>query len=317
MHLPEKGVRPAGKSTEGLPTKGYLSILSAATLWGLLPIVNRFLFATGIDPLSVAAFRATTAAVVFWLVSLLANRRALRVDPRDALFFATYGLFAVVGLHCFYALSTRLVPVPMAAILLYTAPGFVIVLSKIVFGERLTVFRLVAAATVFTGCFLVVKAYDRASLAPNLTGVLYGLGSGVSYAMLSILGKAGLRKYSSWTLMTYALLAGTLVIWLVRPPWVLLSRSYTISQWLGFAALGVVCTVLPNTLYVRGLATVEVGTASIVATFEPVVASLASLVVFGEALELPQVVGAVLVLAGAALPVVMPAQGRRGDDRRE
>jgi drug/metabolite transporter (DMT)-like permease len=285
-------------------SKGYAAVLGAAILWGLLPIIGRGLYAGGVDPLTAAAFRASLAALAFLLVSLLFKRSSLRIRTKDIPFFVLYGLFCVVGMYCFYFLAIQAIPVAAAAVLLYTAPSSVVVLSAICFKERLTPMRFLSLCMTFIGCVLVVGAYDPANLPFSVPGILFGLGAGISYAMLSIFGKIGLNRYSPWTNMTYTLVFGTLLIWFIRPPWVLLAAAYTPAHWRGFLALALLCTVLPNTMYVSGLKGIEAGQASITATLEPVVAALASYHAFQEALGIPQILGMVMVLSAVVVPIL-------------
>lgn len=74
-------------------------------------------------------------------------------------------------------------------------------------------------------------------------------------------------------------------------------------------ALGVVCTVVPYLLYTLGLVHVENSRASIVASIEPVTATLIGAVVFHEKLSMEGVLGVVLVIA--ALVICNSASGER------
>ncbi len=285
--------------------KGYFYVIGAAVLWGILPIVGKGLYGSGVDPLTAAAFRATLAAIVFVVVSLIFNRQSLRIRVKDIPFFFLYGLICVFGLYSLYFLAIAAIPISMAAILLYTAPSFVVVLSAVFFKERMTGVKVLSLMVTFVGCVFVVGAYNPEAFRLNLLGILFGLGSGISYAMLSILGKIGLNRYTPWTNMTYTLVFGTVFMWVIRPPWIMLSTTYTYEQWGGFIALAILCTVLPNTLYVSGLRLIEAGQASITATLEPVVATLASMLLFREHLGLLQLFGMMLVLTAVVGPIFM------------
>ena len=65
--------------------------------------------------------------------------------------------------------------------------------------------------------------------------------------------------------------------------------------------LVVLSTVLPFLLYTMGLAHVESGKASIIASFEPVVAALAGVLIFGESMGVPTVVGILCILVGVCI----------------
>lgn len=294
---------------------GYIAM--AAALWGFIPVISKSLYASGVDPLVAATFRATLAALVFFVISAIRSRHSLRIKWRDVPFFMLFGLLSVVGMYCFFFLAVAHIPISMATVLLYTAPAWVILLSWAVLREAASRSRIVSFVVACVGCFLVVRAYDARSLALNLEGILYGLGSGLSYAMLSVLGKIGLRRYSPLTNTSYALLFGAGFMWIVRPPSVLFGRAYSVAEWSGFWALAVFCTVLPNLLYVTGLRSVEAGRASILATLEPVVSTTLAMLLFRETLEAAQWFGMAMVFSGICLPFMLERGRLRGSSHIE
>ena len=69
-----------------------------------------------------------------------------------------------------------------AAILLYTAPTIVMLLSALFFKEKITPIKLAALVMAFAGCCLV-SGLGQGENALSLGGLLFGLGSGVGYAL--------------------------------------------------------------------------------------------------------------------------------------
>ena len=154
--------------------KGIAFILSAATCWGLLPILTRFAAANGSDAILTAAIRALVAAV--FLGAYGVYKKAYRgLTWRDLVYFAIMGLFTTVGMYVFYSLSITLVSTAIAAVLLYTAPAFVILFSRLFFKETITKAKLASLLLTFLGCTLVVRLYDVDSLAVNAAGIFFGL----------------------------------------------------------------------------------------------------------------------------------------------
>jgi drug/metabolite transporter (DMT)-like permease len=132
-------------------------------------------------------------------------------------------------------------------------------------------------------------------------GILLGLGSGFFYALYSVFGRYALAHYDSMTVTVWTFLfAGPASLVLLRPQ-ELTAAFQAPSTWLLALGLVVCSTVAPYLLYTRGLAQVEPGRASILASMEPVVASLAGALVFGEPLSLLTAVGICLVLAGVII----------------
>src|SRR5574337_1725737 len=188
---------------------GGLLILTAALLWSCVGVAGRFAFRARVVPLEAAFYRAAISFASLLVLLVVTNRRALRLRLGGLGLLAAFGPLGVAAFFVVYLVAINTTTVATAAILLYTAPAFVIVLSALLFGETLTIPKAIAVACTFIGCVLVGRGYDLSSLRLNLPGVLAGLASGLAYALYTIFGKAALRRYTPLTTLTYALGFGT------------------------------------------------------------------------------------------------------------
>ena len=147
------------------------------------------------------------------------------------------------------------------------------------------------------GCALVCGLF-AGDLTVTLPGILLGLGAGFFYALYSIFGRYALDHYGSMTVTVWTFIfAGPASLVMLRPAE--MRAAFTApSVWLLAAGLVVFSTVAPYILYTRGLARVESGKASIMASLEPVVAALAGVLIFGEPMGLLTLLGILCVLAG-------------------
>ena len=186
----------------------------------------------------------------------------------------------------------------MASVLLYTAPSFVVLMSAVLWREPITRRKLLALVLTLCGCAMVCGLFDRHDgWTVTATGILYGIGAGFFYALYSIFGRYALASATPMkvTLWTF-LFAGTASLFFLRPSHMApLTSPATCAAALG---LVVFSTVLPYLLYTSGLARMESGQASIMASLEPVVASLTGVIVFHEPISIAGVVGIALVLSG-------------------
>ena len=174
---------------------------------------------------------------------------------------------------------------------------FVVVLSAILWQGLVTKKKLAALGLTLVGCALVCGLF-AGDLTVNLPGIMLGLGAGFFYALYSIFGRYALDHYGSMTVTVWTFLfAGPASLVLLRPS-ELAGAFSAPGTWLTAAGLVVFSTVLPYILYTRGLSQVESGKASIMASLEPVVASLAGVLVFGEPMSGFTLAGIVCVLAG-------------------
>ncbi|QIA26598.1 EamA family transporter [Thermaerobacter sp. PB12/4term] len=273
--------------------RGMAYVLAAAALWGTLGVVARLAYAGGAQPGEVVFFRA---AIAFVLALAVARRQgvALAVPRRRWLLLGAYGTISVGLFYLSYFWAVRMLPVAVAAVLLYTAPVFVALLARLFLGETLGLRRLLALAVALAGVMLVSAPDPSAGI--RWGGVAVGLLSGLTYALYSIFGKVALRDLDPAAVVVYTLGIGALVLLAALPPGRLLDLAWSPAVWLWVFLLGVGPTFLAYRLYTAGLQWVPASTASIVATVEPVVAALLGWLVLGESLSAGQGAGAVLVL---------------------
>ena len=169
----------------------------------------------------------------------------------------------------------------VAAILLYTSPVFVMLLSMLFFKEKISAKKTAALICALCGCALVSFGGE---VKISFAGLLLGVGSGLGYALYSIFGTVALnRGYSTFTITFYTFLFASVAALscadfsLTLPLFVSNVMNVAI-----IALFSVWVTVLPYLLYTRGMEYNNATVASIVSTVEPVVAALFGFFAFGE-----------------------------------
>ena len=281
-------------------TKACLCILLAGTLWGMIGIFFNLLSGLGFTQMQVVAIRAVTAALVLGAYILVRDPALLRVRLRDCWCFVGTGIISLVFFNWCYFTAMETTSLAVAAVLLYTAPVFVMLFSAVLFREPIGRRKVLALVMTFAGCLLVAGMPGGGSVSPR--GFLTGLGAGVGSALYSIFSRFALEKgYSSATISLYTFLfAGAAALPLSRlwEAGALLVRPEAAAGALG---IGVLCCVFPYLLYTRGLAGVETGQAAIMATVEPAVAALVSFALYGESLLGAKGAGILLIFAAVAV----------------
>jgi DME family drug/metabolite transporter len=277
--------------------RGYVLILAAATLWATLGIIFKALINDyGLSRITIAFFRASLSAPILFIALGIRQPNLLRIAAHDVLFFVAFGLFGIAAFYIVYITAIDLAGVSVAAVLLYTAPAWVAVISAMLLSEKLTPRKLAAVALAMVGCALVARAYDLSELRLNRLGILAGLGAGLTYALYSVFNKAGVRRYDGWTVLAYGLLAGSVFLAPLQSPGSLVAalRQPGAVAWLLLLALGP--TLGSGLAFNAGLRYVPVSSASVVATLEPVIASLLAFAFLGERLDPGQLLGGALIL---------------------
>lgn len=148
-----------------------------------------------------------------------------------------------------YLFAVERTSVATAAILLYTATAFVVVISALAFREDLSRGKMAAVILACAGCVLVMRGYDVRALRLSLPGVAAGLASGLTYALYSIFGKTALGRYTAVTTLIYALGFGTLFLGMAAIPTGMVRLAHPAQAWWAIIYLALVTTLAAQFLY--------------------------------------------------------------------
>ena len=280
--------------------KGSILIIIAACFWGSMGIFVRNLSAFGFSAIQIVSIRITLAALFFALILLVKDRSGFKIFPRDIPLFLGLGFGSILFFTICYFTAITIMPLSTAAILLYTSPIWIVLMSAIFFREKMNGKKLVALALAFAGCVLVSGISGEGI---TLKGLLIGLGSGIGYGLYSILGTVALRRYSPYTVTTYTFLLAAIGSWFISNPADMLSKFSATSNSTNLILFcfltALITAVIPFLFYTLGLRTVEASKAGILATLEPMVATIVGITCFSEVLTLLSGIGIALILAAA------------------
>ena len=281
---------------------GPILIIIAACFWGSMGIFVRKLSDYGFSPIQIVSIRITLAALIFCGILLAKNHTGFKIRMRDIPLFLGLGFGSILFFTVCYFSAITIMPLSTAAILLYTSPIWIVLMSAVFFHEKINSKKLAALTLAFGGCVLVSGISGNGI---TLKGLLLGLGSGIGYGLYSILGTVALRKYSPYTVTTYTFSLAAIGSWLFSSPSNMLSKFSAASDltWLILFCIltALVTAVIPFLSYTLGLRTVEASKAGIIATLEPMVATIIGITCFAEALTLQSAIGIVLIFAAITL----------------
>ncbi len=281
------------------PRAGTISVLLAGSLFATSGVLIKHLVqGYGLQPLTVVAVRTALAALMLFGFLGVRDRKLLRIRARDIPFFLLFGLVCMALLQASWAYAVSLIDVGVAVVLNYTAPAWAALFAWPLLGERINRQKGIALLLTTTGVALIVHIFDAQFLSLNVVGLLWGLASGVLYGLYSIFIRRALKRYSFWTIITYAFAAGALFLLATQSPSRMVSAFAQPGAALWLVILALVPTLAGHTLFASGLRFLEATVATILATIEPVMATLWAALFLGESLTWPQIVGGALVIAG-------------------
>lgn len=276
-------------------------IVIAACLWGVIGVFSSELEADGFTSIQVTEVRCAVTAIGLLIVILIRDRSLFKFVPKDLLMFiAASAFFMAYNILYFQEIAIGC-PLSMVSILLYTAPFFVLVLSVLIFKEELTVQKVLALIIAFIGCALAVGLVGGNDEL-NITGLWMGIGSGVTYALYTIINKSLLKKYDPMTLTFYAFGISALCLLPFADVMGIFDIAVNVEGsifWM--LGLGVLITLIPYFLYGCGLRGLDAGYVSVLALIEPMVATVAGFLMYGQAPTAMKLCGIVLVIIGVAI----------------
>ena len=281
---------------------GPLLIILAACFWGSMGIFVRRLNTYGFNSIQIVAIRVTLAALIFSLILLIKYHKGFKISPKDIPLFLGLGFGSILFFTICYFAAITIMPLSTAAILLYTSPFWIMLMSVLFFREKMNAVKIIALIMAFGGCVLVSGISGEGI---TIVGLLLGLGSGIGYGLYSILGTIALKRYSPYTVTTYTFVIAAVGSWFICRPQDMFTKfaSGPNLAWLIFFCFltALITAVIPFLFYTLGLHMVEASKAGILATVEPMVATIIGIVFFSEQLTILSGLGILLILVAVII----------------
>jgi drug/metabolite transporter (DMT)-like permease len=293
------------------PAVGYAFTLVAAALFGLNGTVSTLALHSGLPATRLTALRCTGAAIGLVLVLAIAAPRRLRVTRRELPFLAVFGVVGVAMTQFLYYVAINRLPVGIALVFEMTAPVFVALYVWLVRRERVRSRLWAALLLSLSGLIFVAQVWQGGGSLDPL-GVGAGLVAAVCLAGYYLMGERGTVSRDPVTLTCWSFVAAAL-FWAVAAPWWnfdpgVLSRRVPVHLgglqlplWVLVVWIVVLGAMVPFWLSIAALQHLAPTTAGLVATVEPVFASVIAWPWLKQVLTGWQVLGGVVVLIGIGL----------------
>jgi drug/metabolite transporter (DMT)-like permease len=295
------------------PVTGFLTVVLASSLFGMLGPLSRYAYDAGMEPLPFVAWRAgvgflAAAAFIGWRTSngvepLTRFGRLDRVERLTLLVAALLGF----ALNLAMFISFDLITIALALLGFYTYPVIVAVVNVVLGRESLDRTRVVALVLAVAGMVAVVAGQlDPATgIRVNELGIALALVAAVCQAAFVVISRDGYPSVPSSQAM--AVVLGTTVVcsvviaaatgsaaalaFPVRDPSVLPLLAFT----------GLFAAAIPSILFLAGIRRIGGTRAGILMLFEPVVGVALAAILLGESIAPIQILGGVAILAAAAI----------------
>ncbi len=278
--------------------KPALLALGAGICWGTSGLVMRNLGAYGFTAAEIGALRLTVAAAVVSSIIALRRPGGMNIRLRQLPSLAIMGAGCLFFYSLCYVLSVRELSLSLTAVLVYTSPAIVMLLSVRVFREPLTPRKTVALGLTLSGICLAAGV-SPATEHCSARGIGFGLLAALLYALYAVLAKIQTRRCDALTVTAWCFIFGAAAaLCVVDIPHGLGILYAAPGSLIWIAVIGVLNTTLPYLLYTQAIGQGEASKAAMMASIEPVVATLSGMIFFHEALGLWACLGTLLTIAG-------------------
>ncbi len=275
--------------------QAVLQMACSMLIFGTIGIFRRFI------PLSsalLACVRGLGGALFLYLYVKAGGRKA---DPASSgkakLLFVFTG--CLIGLNWMFLFEAyRYTSVGIATLCYYMQPVIVLLLSPLLFQEKLTLHKILCVLAAMLGMALISGIHPQGN---DLRGILLGLAAACLYAGVVILNKkapAG-DAYEKTTIQLFS--AGLILV-----PYLLLTEGFsfagmTPAAWILLAAVCLIHTGIAYLLYFNSIRAVPAQTIAVMGYIDPVFALFLSVLILQEPLTASALTGAVLIIGGALM----------------
>jgi len=293
------------------PSLGYALTLAAAGFFAVNGTVSTLALDAGIPPTRLTALRCTGAALGLLVVLAVVSPRRLRISWREVPFLAVFGVVGVALTQFLYYVAIGRMPVGIALVFEMTAPVFIALYVWLVRRETVRSRLWVALLLSLSGLVLVAEVWqDGGSL--DVVGVVAALVAALCLATYYLMGERGTVTRDPVALTCWSFVAAA-VFWSVAAPWwqfdtAVLGEPVGMSLgglelplWVLVAWIVVLGAVVPFWLSIAALQHLAPTAAGLVATVEPVFASIVAWLWLEQVLSGWQIAGGIVVLTGIVL----------------
>ena len=281
---------------------GIISVLVALPFVSLTGLFGKFL---SHSPLLIVQGRTFFAFGALILALLVLRKKIIFSNFREWFRLLLCGI--ILGLHWIaFFKSIQVSTVAIGLLTFASYPLFTTFLEPIFFQEKLSKRNISGVFIVICGLALIATSpsenSDSMLSGSIIEGLLWGLGGGLGFALLTLLNRSQVRHHSPLLLTCWqnGFAAMVLLPWSLGESWVL-----TTSDWAFLFVLGVICTVGGHALLLNGLRNVRAQTASmLIAGLEPVCAIVLAIFLLGEFPSFQTILGGILIVSTTVFMII-------------
>lgn len=278
----------------------YLFIAMAGILWSTLGLFGDILMNRGLSSEQVAFTRLFIGFIVLASYSLAKKPSVLKINMRGLLYCGAIGIICQGLFNKCYFKAVEVTGVSIAAVLLYTSPLFLAVFSKIIYKEKMTRAKIISLILCCIGAIMAVTGGVLDLKGINTYGIIMGIMSAITYALMPIISKNALKEFSSETILIYGFLFGAIFMIPSAKPIEMIGFVTNMNVLPFMVLLGVFPAAMAYIFYAEGIARgCELSIVGVVASVELIAASIIGWTIVGEVFTFGKAIGVAIMFISA------------------
>jgi len=285
----------------------YLTLAAVTMIWGGTFVAGRFL-AGSLSPMFAASLRFLLASAALLGFLWLARIPLARPTPRQWLQLMLLGFFGIFFYNLCFFYGLQYINASRASLIVALNPAVIGLASWWLFKERLRRVKVAGIATCIVGAGLVIVSRNPQLLAATpdaWIGDLLILGCVLGWGVYSLFSRELNQTLGPVQTVTYSILIGTLMLWVVAAvrgelSWEALD-DLGLPQWLSLTYLGVLGSALAYIGYYHGIRKIGATRSGVFIALNPLTAVVFGAVLLDEHLTLAMYGGGALILTGIYL----------------
>ncbi len=289
-----------------------------ASMWGIGGICSNFIFdTTSATPQWLVAMRMFWSGLCMLLVAKATHQDIWGIwrNRRAATRLVAFGIVGVLAAQLTYLLAIYYGNATVATILLALVPAMITVIVSV---KQRALPRPIDSMAIFaalTGVFLLVTNGNVHALGVPLLAVFWGVMGAATGVAYTLLPRPLITNYAPTIVVGWGLTLGGGVANLIHPFW-RIPHGLTPSTWLAVVFVIFGATLLAYILYVSSLKTLAPAVTSMIGNFEPLTATILSVLFLNIDFHPLQFAGIVIVLLAVFAMSWQPAKKRQLHKRR-
>lgn len=270
--------------------KGVTEVHLAVLLFGLSGLFGKLI---SLPSIIIVLGRVCFSSIFLFLLLVFLKKDIRLNRKRDYLYLTLCGVILALHWSTFFQ-SIKVSTVAVGLLTFSTFPVFVTFLEPLFFKERLEIKDIIISLITFLGVALILP--DNGTGTWTSQGVIWGLISGFTYGILSILNRNFVKSYSGIIVAFYEQCAA----FIIMLPFLFLQNTvFSTEQILLLVLLGVVFTGVSHTLFISSLKSIKTQKAGIISCLEPVYGIVFSIFLIGEIPDLREIIGGAIILSAS------------------